>query len=342
MMLARKPDEVSACSHRPALSRALWAVWLVVALLFGVVAGHGWAREFEPVSVRLEPVQVSPRVWYVMGDAGPVSAANEGFNSNAGFVVTDEGVVVFDALGSPALGAVLLQRIQQLTTQPVRRVIVSHYHADHFYGLQAFKAQGAEVWAHRRALEYLASDAPRLRLDERRQSLFPWVNEFTRIIPPDVVIDGDREFTLGGVRFQLFSAGPAHTPEDLMMLVPDEKVLFAGDLIFAGRVPFVGDADSRAWLGALDRLVERAPSIIVTGHGPHSRSGLNDVTLTRDYLRHLRAEMGRGVEQMLTFEEAYAAADWSRFRHLPAFSAANRGNAYNTFILMEREALSRP
>jgi glyoxylase-like metal-dependent hydrolase (beta-lactamase superfamily II) len=311
-------------------------------VLLGVVTGHGWAREFEPVSVRLEPVQVSPRVWYVMGDAGPVSAANEGFNSNAGFVVTDDGVVVFDALGSPALGAELLQRIQRITTQPVRRVIISHYHADHFYGLQAFKAQGAEIWAHRRVPEYLTSDAPRLRLDERRQSLFPWVNDFTRIIPPDVVVDGEREFTLGGIRFQLFSAGPAHTPEDLMMLVIDEKVLFAGDLIFAGRVPFVGDADSRAWLKALDRLVERAPDIVVTGHGPHSRSGLNDVILTRDYLRHLRAEMGRGVEQMLTFEEAYAAADWSRFRHLPAFSAANRGNAYNTFILMERESLARP
>ena len=314
----------------------------VLVLALALFAGQAWAVEFEPVDVRIEPVQVSTRVWYVKGDAGPVSAANQGFNANAGFVITDDGVVVFDALGSPALGAELLKRIRAITAQPVRRVVVSHYHADHFYGLQAFKAAGAEIWAHRRALDYLASDAPRLRLEERRQSLFPWVNELSRIVPPDVTIDKDTSFTLGGLRFQLLVAGPAHTPEDLMMLVEQEKVLFAGDLIFAGRIPFVGDADSRAWLTALDRLVERAPDIVITGHGPHSTRGAADVRLTRDYLRHLRQEMGRGVEQMLSFDEAYAAADWSRFRQLPAFAVANRGNAFNTFILMERESLLPP
>src|SRR5690606_40131262 len=107
------------------------------------------AREPAAVTVDVDPQRVSERVWYVRGDTGMVSLRNEGFNSNAGFVVTDEGVVVFDALGTPALGAVLLERIRRITKQPVRRVVVSHYHSDHFYGLQALKDAGAEVWAHR-------------------------------------------------------------------------------------------------------------------------------------------------------------------------------------------------
>jgi glyoxylase-like metal-dependent hydrolase (beta-lactamase superfamily II) len=125
-----------------------------------------------------------------------------------------------------------------------------------------------------------------------------------------------------------------------MMLVEEEGVLFAGDLMFAGRVPFVGDADSRSWLAAIEGLIERRPRVVVGGHGPASSDAARDLVLTRDYLRFLRAEMGRAVQEMLSFDEAYARTDWSRFRDIPAFEAANRRNAYNTFILMEKEALA--
>ena len=308
------------------------------APLAGGTAKAGQARH-APLSVRVEPRQLSPRAWFVQGDAGPVSRENEGFNSNAGFVVTDEGVVVFDALGTPALGAELLAQIRRITPLPVRRVIVSHYHADHFYGLQAFKEAGAEIWAHRKVRDYLATEAPAARLAERRQSLAPWVDEQARIVAPDRYLDGDTGFRLGGIGFRVLTVGPAHTAEDLMLLVEEEGVLFAGDLMFAGRVPFVGDADSRSWLESVRRLARMNPKVIVGGHGPASRDAARDLALTRDYLAFLRDAMGRAVDRMQSFEEAYAATDWSRFRDLPAFEAANRRNAFNTFLRMEQEAL---
>ena len=285
--------------------------------------------------------RLSRRAWYVQGDLGPVSLVNQGFNANAGFVVTGDGVVVFDTLGTPALGDALLARIRSVTREPVRIVVVSHYHADHFYGLQPFKAAGAQVWAHRAALEYLATDAPRARLEERRNSLAPWVSAQARVVPPDRVLDGDHAFRVGGMRFEAIAAGPAHTPEDMMLLVPDEGVLFAGDLMFAGRVPFVGEADSRGWLAALDRLVARAPAVVVGGHGGASRDAAADIATTREYLRALREAMGRAVEDMVPFEEAFARTDWSRFAALPAFEAAHRRNAFNTYLRMERESLGQ-
>lgn len=297
------------------------------------------AREPAPVTVDVEPRRVSERAWYVQGDSGMVSLQNEGFNSNAGFVVTDDGVVVFDALGTPALGSVLLERIGRITKQPVRRVVISHYHSDHFYGLQAFKEAGAEVWAHRSVRDYLATEAPGLRLAERRQSLAPWVTDRAEIVAPDRYVDGETVFRMGGLTFRLLPAGPAHTDEDLMMLVEEEGVLFAGDLIFAGRVPFVGDADPRAWLAALERLSVHRPRVVVTGHGPVSRDAVADLALTRDYLLYLRAEMGEAVDELLDFDEAYARTDWSRFSSLPAFDDANRRNAYNVYLQMQREAL---
>jgi glyoxylase-like metal-dependent hydrolase (beta-lactamase superfamily II) len=329
-----------------ALRLAVTALLASLAMAPGAAAGGsgpraGAAREFEPVGVAVNPIRVTDRVYYVRGHAGMVSRENEGFNSNAGFVVTDDGVVVFDALGTPALGAALLAAIRAITDQPVRRVIVSHYHADHFYGVQAFKAAGAEIWAHERVRDYLATDAPAARLEERRQSLRPWVNETTRVIPPDRYLSGSTRFSLGGIDFTVLPAGPAHTSEDIMLLVEQESVLFAGDVMFAGRVPFVGDADSRAWLAALDHLAAIAPRRVIVGHGPHSDDASADIDLTRRYLRYLREKMGAAVEELETFDEVYERTDWSPFAHLPAFEAANRGNAYNTYLLMQREALER-
>ena len=90
--------------------------------------------------------------------------------------------------------------------------------------------------------------------------------------------------------FLIFPVGPAHTPEDLAMLVEEEQVLFVGDLMFAGRVPFVGDA---------------------------SRNAAADLHLTRDYLVYLRQTMGAAAHDLVDFEEAYAKTDWSRFAYLP-------------------------
>lgn len=288
-------------------------------------------------ALRVQPL--TARVYFVEGELGPVSRANRGFNSNAGFVVTGDGVVVFDVLGTPALGQALLQAIRQVTALPIRHVVISHYHADHFYGLQAFVDSGAQIWAGASVREYLASDAPAARLAERRESLAPWVDQHSRVVPPTRLIDAETTFDSGGLRFRLLPVGPAHTPEDLMMMVEAEGVLFAGDLVFAGRVPFVGDADSRAWLAAIERLDTLAPRMMITGHGPVSRNARADLLLTRDYLRFVRQSMASAVQEMMSFDEAYARTDWSRFSGLPAFEAANRRNAYNTFLLMEQEAL---
>ena len=299
------------------------------------------AHAAQPATVPVEPIRVSPHCWYVRGLAGEPSQQNQGFTANAGFVVTDEGVVVFDALGTPPLGEALVRAIRQITDRPIRRVIVSHYHSDHFYGLQAFKAQGAEVWAHASVKAYLESEAPALRLQERRTSLAPWVDETARIVQPDVWVAGDTSFKLGGLTFQVYHVGPAHTPEDLAMVVPEEGVFFAGDLMFGGRIPFVGEADSRAWLDAIDKLEKYQPKILVGGHGEASTNAGADLQLTREYLVYLREQMGAAVQEFVPFEEAYAETDWSRFSHLPAFDAANRRNAYNTYLLMERELLAR-
>lgn len=286
-------------------------------------------------ALALEPIRVSDNVYFIRGEAGIPSAANRGHTSNAGFVITREGVVIFDALGTPVLGKEFLEAIRKLTQAPIRRVIVSHYHADHFYGLPPLKDAGAEIWAHRAARGYLDSDAAKLRLAERRQSLAPWIGADMRLVPADRWLDAEVSFRLGGLSFRVFPLGPAHTPEDLAMVVEEEGVLFVGDLMFSGRLPFVGDADSKGWIAAIDRMVKFNPRILIGGHGGVSRDAAADLRMTRDYLVYLREKMGAAADELEDFDVAYRRTDWSRFSHLPAFEAANRRNAYNTYIRMQ-------
>lgn len=308
-----------------ALLRALWP------LAFGLFMASAAAAP------DIAPRAVAPDVYYVQGVPALGSAENQNFISNAGFVVTRDSVVLIDALGSPAAAERLVREIRRVTPKPISHVILTHYHADHIYGLQVFKALGAQVIAHALAKSYLYSDAARLRLEASRKDLAPWIDENTRLVPADVWLEGRTEMTIGGTRFVIQPAGPAHTPEDLAIYLPQQQVLFSGDVVFRNRIPYVGTADSRHWIAALDALLALDARTIVPGHGPASSDPKQDLQLTRDYLVFLREAMRKAAADMTPFEEAYAATDWSRYEAMPLFKAANRMNAYNTYLLMEQE-----
>lgn len=313
------------------MRRRLVAAICAAVFLAGVAGAHAQAPR------KVAAQQVSASAWFVQGDAALGSPGNRNFISNAGFVVTPAGVVVIDALGSPQLAREMLEEIARITPQPVTHVIVTHYHADHIYGLQEFRKRGARILAQRGALEYIHSDTAASRLRASRVDLAPWIDNKTELVVPDQWVDGASELVVGGQRLLLQPVGPAHTPEDLVVFLPSERVLFAGDMMFRGRIPFVGQADSRQWIAALDMLLKMEPGIVVPGHGGLSTEARVDLQLTRDYLVFLRERMGAAARDMEPFDDAYARVDWSRFEHLPLFRAANRMNAYNTYLLMERE-----
>ena len=285
--------------------------------------------------------QVGPHSYYVQGESALGSSANQNFISNAGFVITPNSVVVIDALGSPRLAERLTAEIRKLTPLPISDVIVTHYHADHIYGLQYFHEMGARITAHVAAKEYIQSDTARLRLEASRTDLAPWIDNQTRLIEANTWISGPTVLRIGGWAFELDHVGPAHTPEDLIVFVAEEKLLFAGDLFFNGRLPFVGKANSSQWILSLDQMLKHDATAVVPGHGPASMNPKKDIAMTRDYLKYLRSSMGQAVDDFVPFEEAYKATDWSAFEATPMFAFANRMNAYNTYLLMEEEALEK-
>jgi glyoxylase-like metal-dependent hydrolase (beta-lactamase superfamily II) len=289
-------------------------------------------------TVEMELQQVSEHVYFVQGVPG-IATDNQGFVSNAGFIVTGAGVVVFDALGSPALGRLLLEKIRTVTDEPIVRVIVSHYHADHIYGLQVFEDLDADILAPAGADDYLASDNAKERLEERRFTLAPWVNENTRLVYPDQYLDEGKQFRLGDVGFVVTVVGNAHSDGDLTLYVEPDRVLFSGDIIFEGRLPYLGDANTRLWVQVLERMEREQLVALVPGHGGVAKDPNEAIGLTRRYLVFLREKMKDAVEDFVPFNEAYDEIDWSDYKDLPAFEAANRRNAYQVYLSMEAEML---
>ena len=250
------------------------------------ISSIDWPDKIEPTNVAMTLEKVSEHAYFVQGPPG-TPTDNDGFMSNAGVVITKQGVVIFDALGTPSLSYKLYSLIKEVTDQPVVKVVVSHYHADHIYGLQVFKEMGAEIIAPVGAKEYLASDAAEGRLKERRESLFPWVNEDTYIVTPDVYIDSDTSFTLGGVDFDIILLGAAHSQGDLMLRVNTDAVLFAADLIFEGRIPFVAGSNFRGWSERLSTLNTETLKVVVPGHGAMSTNPKEALNFTANYIDFL-------------------------------------------------------
>jgi glyoxylase-like metal-dependent hydrolase (beta-lactamase superfamily II) len=284
-----------------------------------------------------KPVQVAPHTYFVQGLAEMGSSQNQNFISNAGFVVTPKGVVVVDALGSPALAQNLIKEIKKITSQKIVAVIVTHYHADHIYGLQEFKKIGAKIYAQNEGRNYLSSETAKQRLIASRAEFSPWIDKNTRLQAADIWIDREYKLTVGGIDFLISRVGPAHAPEDLIIYVPTENALFVGDLVFRGRIPYVGNADSKGWLASLDRIDQFKPKIVIPGHGAISTNPVEDIRFTRAYLQYLRQSMSTAAINMDPFEEAYKQTDWSEYEGMPLFRAANRMNAYNVYLSIQAE-----
>jgi glyoxylase-like metal-dependent hydrolase (beta-lactamase superfamily II) len=303
------------------------------------------ASPYPAITLPLKIDQVPGKpIWYSTGNPGIPGKDNEGNTSNAGFVVTSGGVVLFDALGTPCLGWALLQQIRKVTDKAIRYAVLSHYHADHIYGLQAFRDHSdATIVAQERAGEYrdneeTADEKAGLRLDQRRAALSPWVDGNTRVVPPDITFKERMTISLGDRRLTLLYAGPAHSSSDIMMMVEPDGVLFAGDIVQNSRIPFMNsdDVSTTQWLHALDEVAQLDPKFIIPGHGRTSTEARQAIAFTRDYIQYVRSTMAAAVQNWTDFDVAYDQADWSKYKDMPAFASNNRGNAYRIYLELEQ------
>lgn len=277
--------------------------------------------------------ELAPGVFAVVGDTG---RGSEG-RPNAGFVVTAEGVVVIDALASPAQGERLVATVRAATRQPVRWLVLTHHHPDHHFGAVALRRAGAKVIAHpdRRTLaseggeDALVADWTGVVGAEAMRGF-----EYANV--PDRPVTGTDTLRLGGRTLIISHPGAAHSPGDLIVWLPKERVLFAGDLLIEDGVTMVVDGDSRLLLDALATMARRNARIVVPGHGAVPGRPATLVAATRRYLTQLQSDMRSAVERGIPMQRAIAALPPADGDRPVSLNSRKRRNAVRVYLEEER------
>ncbi len=272
-------------------------------------------------------------MYAVLGDTG---RGVEG-RPNAGFIVTSEGVVVIDALASPRQADGLLRTIREATDRPIRWLILTHHHPDHHFGAVVLRKAGARVIAHPDK-RVLASEGGEdaLIADWVRVVGLDAMRGFEVADTPDRPVTASDTLRLGGKTIVVSHPGPGHSPGDLMVWLPKERVLFAGDVLVEDGVSMVVDGNSSVLLRVLDTVSAMRPRAVVPGHGAIPARPADLVGRTRDYLTRLQSEMRTAVEKGVPMRRAMAGLPPADSTRPVSLDSRRRRNAARVYVEEEQ------
>lgn len=259
---------------------------------------------------------VVPGVYAVITPARDFpSVENRGWNSNSTFVVTNDGVLVIDSGSSETIGKALRQVIAGVTDKPVRWIINTHGHGDHWLGNAALADARTEI---------IASSTVRNRIEKEGNE---WVARFnamtagatgeSRVVKPNQVYDARVAIAFGELKAELLPSGDGHSPGDLAVWLPQQKVLVGGDVLYTKRAPATFDSKLQHWIAFLKELEALKPVKIVPGHGPVADGA--SVSYLRTYFEDLWNVVEAGYKEGKPDFEILPEAKQVMARHKPHF-----------------------
>jgi len=261
--------------------------------------------------------------------------------SNSGFIRRGGGLVVDTFWDLPHTQS-MIDLYSSVASDPARRVVNTHHNGDHCWGNQLFGA--AEIIGHRRCAEAFgrespelmqalrgAADSPDAGFAEMAKQLAAWDFSGIRLTPPTTLIDERLDLDLDGIPVEILYVGPAHTSGDVIVHLPEQRIVFTGDVLFRLCTPIGWDGTYAQWDAALDRVIALAPETIVPGHGPLcDREGAREMKV---YLQYVRSEAkqhydaGRNALDAAKRIDLGPYADWTE----PERLYANVERAYREF-----------
>jgi glyoxylase-like metal-dependent hydrolase (beta-lactamase superfamily II) len=292
------------------------------------------AASAQAVEVRFE--RVANGVYAFIGETGARTSANEGLNANLGLVVTPAGALLIDSGASFQGARQIHEAVRGVTAQPVRWVINTGGQDHRWLGNDYFRTQGAELIAHA-AAEADLRERGNDQLQALRAVLGTKADGTVPVLPTRWLQRSDERLELGGVVIELKHRGGAHTPGDLLVWLPAQRVLFSGDTVYVDRLLGVLPVSrSKAWLETFGAIEALNPERIVPGHG---RVCTLDQAQreTRDYLLALRTHLKRAVDDGQDISVAVKAFDTRPWLHMQNSTELMPGNASRVYLELERE-----
>jgi glyoxylase-like metal-dependent hydrolase (beta-lactamase superfamily II) len=253
---------------------------------------------------------------------------------NVGAVIGDDAVLAIDARATPTAAREWLDVLRGVTELPVRYLVLTHYHAVRVLGASAFGAEwvivheGTRVWIKERGKQDFESETRRF------PRLFKEVESIPGLTYPNTVFAHELTILLGRREVELLHLGRGHTQGDTAVWLPQERVLFAGDLVEARAAPYMGDAFIDDWsTSTLDRVEALGAAALVPGRGPAVRSDAvgRAIAETREYLQTLWRTVREAYRRGVTLKQAFEGAreeleprfgDWWIFEHCLPFNVA--------------------
>lgn len=291
----------------------------------------------------LKTYEVAPGTHFIYGNIAEVDENNRGFNGNSGFVITDDGVVVIDALGSPRLGQRIIATIKKITDKPVKYLIVTHNHPDHAYGAIAFKNLGdVKVIGHEGTMEYINSE----RIGHSvayRETFIKQDMEGFKPVAPDMMVGGEvyskTTISTGGKTFDIYNTGPHHSFGDLVVHQKEDNIVWISDLAFNNRVTFMADGNTKKAVEAQTWLLDtfKDAKFMIPGHGSVQTAPFPMVTKTRDYMQRLRKDMGIAVDKGVDLQTAVDNTPYDDWKNVNMYDLNHKKNVDFVYREMELE-----
>ncbi len=250
---------------------------------------------------------------------------------NTGIVVGDEAVMVIDTQATPVMAQDVIRRIREVTDKPIKYVVLSHYHAVRVLGASGYKPE--HIIASRDTFDLIVErgEADMKSEIERFPRLFRAVESVPGLTWPTMVFEKHLTLWLGKLQVEIMQVGRGHTKGDTIVWLPQEKILFSGDLVEYGATPYTGDAYLGDWPATLDAIAAMQPQKLVPGRGA-TLMNPKDVKAGLDGTRAFVTEMFASVKQgaaagknlRTVYKETYAAlkpkfGHWVIFDHCLPF-----------------------
>lgn len=235
---------------------------------------------------------------------------HENGSTNSGFLVGDEGVIVIEALETRRLAEMVKSEVRKVTEKPIRSVICTHFHGDHSLGNQHYMP--AHVIGHSQCREEMIDrwdysvDRFASRYDEKDPEQASEHRNAT-CTPPDIIFENDRlTMFLGDKRIELYYFGKAHTAGDIVVYLPQDKVLYSGDVITEGKgVPYTADGFPANWAKVIAAIEELDIDLIVPGHGRLGDKSM--AVIERELLAYIAITVRGQFDSGVSPEEASSA-----------------------------------
>jgi glyoxylase-like metal-dependent hydrolase (beta-lactamase superfamily II) len=302
----------------------------------GITLAHEDIADKYPQSVLYNmPVEVVPHVWTSIGATAPPTYENAGHNNNLSFLVTGNGVVVINSGASYKLAQALHAEIMARTDQPVKLVIAENGQGHAMLGNNYWIEQGVPILAHIDAAAEYEKDSGRglasLQNYARENA------EGTVPMAPTLTFTDRYDASMGDMRIEVLHLGPAHSPGDTQVWLPDLGVLIAGDIAFQERMPPIFEGTcTLCWIETWDTALEPlGATYVIPGHG-HPTNMAQVRRYTRDYLLYLREKIADHIATGGDLTGAYYV-DQSPYAHLDTFEELATKNAGVVFSEMEWE-----